>query len=208
MFRGRWCQKREAAVSDVVALIVAPLLGLVGVYVGYVVNARREDRTLRRQLSLERYRERQALFDEVIASAGRRFVAMQRWLWSIETPDAYADLPVRADYFALLQQWNAANWSRRARLRLMLGDTTALRFLDYKDDARMEPSSLHYQFVHAHRAVLSAEIGEAAIASAQRRLDQLNHAWSDFADDIAVDLALRGHEILTTELRPERTSQE
>jgi hypothetical protein len=186
-------------VWNVASLVVAPLLGLAGVYVGFVLNARREDRVFRRELALEQYRQGQALFDELISSAGCRFVAMQRWLWSIDQPEAYDGPPIRATYFALLQDWNAANWSRRARLRLMLGDDVAQRFLDYADDVRREPLSLHYKFVYAHRAVLRAEANGLDACDAQRRLDTLNHAWSDFADDIAVDLAQRARELLSTE---------
>jgi hypothetical protein len=180
------------------SLIVAPLLGLTGVYVGYVLNSRREDRALRRELALERHRDGRTLFDEVVHNAGRRFVAQQRWLDSIAYPDAYAGLPVRSDYFELVREWNAANWSRRARLKLMLGDEVALRFLDYADDTRRHPKSLHYRFVSAHRAVMRSEAGGASIEQAQEELDQLNHAWSDFADDIAQELSVVGSEMLGT----------
>jgi hypothetical protein len=183
---------KEGLSMQVAALVFAPLLGLMGVYVGYVLNSRREDRVLRRDLALERYRAGQELFEEVIASAGTRFTAMQRWLWSVEDPQPYHDLPVRAEYFALLQAWNASCWSRRARLRLMLGDETALRFLDYRDDRREDPTSLHYRFVAAHRAILQCEQHRVGSSAAQAQLDRLNHAWSDFADDIAVELAKRG----------------
>ncbi|MBA3286743.1 MAG: hypothetical protein H0U21_01785 [Acidimicrobiia bacterium] len=130
---------------EVVALVFAPVLGFVGVFVGYLLNSRREDRVLRRELALEQYRAGQGLFEEIISSAGTRFTAMQRWLWSVADPEPYRAVPARADYFKLLQGWNAACWSRRARLRLMLGDDTALRFLDYRDDNRQAPLSLHYQ---------------------------------------------------------------
>ena len=176
---------------EVVALVFAPLLGLLGVYVGYVLNSRREDRVLRRDLALERYRAGQELFEEVTASAGTRFTTMQRWLWSIEDPEPYRDVPARAEYFALLQGWNASCWSRRARLRLMLGDEAALRFLDYRDDGRDDPQSLHYRFVAAHGAILGCERHRERSATAQAQLDRLNHAWSDFADDIAVELTKR-----------------
>ena len=65
------------AVWERATLVVAPLLGLSGVYVGYMLNARREDRVFRRELAMERYRAGgQALFDELIANAGKRYTAM------------------------------------------------------------------------------------------------------------------------------------
>jgi hypothetical protein len=80
----------------------------------------------------------------------------------------------------------------------MLGDEVALRFLDYADDTRRHPKSLHYRFVSAHRAVMRSEAGGASIEQAQEELDQLNHAWSDFADDIAQELSVVGSEMLGT----------
>lgn len=176
---------------SVVAVVLSPLMGLAGIVVGYLLSSRRENRNIRRELSLQRYREGQELFDELIAAAGKRFVALQRWLWSVEDPAAYAGLHVREEYFSLVQQWNASTWSFRARLRIHLGDDTAVQFLDYRDDERREPESLHYKFVCAHRAVLAAESSRASIEDVQVGVDRLNHAWSAFADDMAVELTRR-----------------
>lgn len=176
---------------DVLAVVLAPLLGVVGIFIGYALSSKREDRNIRRELSIQRYREGQALFDELIMAAGNRFTALQRWLWSVEDPSMYANRPVRDEYFVLVQQWNASTWSLRARLRIHLGDDAADRFLDYEDDRRPEPRSLHYQFVVAHSAVLAAEVDTSTVDEVQVRVDRLNHAWSSFADDIAVELAHR-----------------
>src|SRR5262245_46235397 len=182
--------------NDLPALILAPAIGLVGVLVGYWLNARRADRALRRDLVLERYRQGQQLFDEIVSSAGERFVALQRWLWAIEDPDAYETVPVREQYFALVPNWNAAVWSRRARLHIMLGADTARGFVDYRDDARTQPLSLHYMFVAAHRAVLAVEAGRLEAEDAQTEVDRLNHAWSNFAIKIAAELETRGRSLL------------
>ena len=151
---------------------------------------------LRRDLALERYRQGQQLFDEIVSSAGERFVALQRWLWAIEDPKPYADVPVRDQYFALVPAWNAAVWSRRARLHIMLGAETAQGFVDYRDDSRDDPVSLHYKFVAAHRAVLAVEAGQLDVQSAQRMVDRLNHAWSNFAIQIAAELETRGRSLM------------
>ncbi len=180
---------------DVLALVLSPLLGVVGIFLGYGLSSRRENRSIRRELSLQRYREGQQLFDELIAAAGTRFVALQRWLWSVDDPGAYAGVQVREEYFALVQQWNASTWSFRARLRIHLGDDTAIRYLDYQDDRRQEPESLHYKFVFAHSAVLDAESGTRSTHEVQARVDRLNHSWSNFADDIALELAQRARSL-------------
>ena len=184
-----------APMNELTPLVVAPLIGLAGVFVGYWWNARRADQTVRRDLALERYRDGRQLFDEVVLSAGERFVALQRWLWSIEDPESYRGIAVRDDYFALVPGWNATVWSRRARLQIMLGAETARTFVDYSDDNRAEPQSLHYQFVHAHRAVLAAESGQSDVRSAQAQVDRLNHAWSNYAIQIASELEERGRSL-------------
>jgi hypothetical protein len=117
-------------VLNVLAVVLSPLVALAGIFVGFVLSPRRENRNMRRELALQRYREGQELFDELISAAGKRFIALQRWLRAVEDPAAYAGLHVREEYFGLVQQWNASTWSFRARLRIHLGDDTAVRFLD------------------------------------------------------------------------------
>jgi hypothetical protein len=180
----------------VVQAVAVALIGLFGVLVGALLTTRRENSRIRRELSLERYRDGQRLFDELIILAGERFTAMQRWLWSIIEPDRYSASTPRDDYFTTVRRWNSLTWSYRARLRILISQTTAVRFLDYADDIRpSNPASLHYQFVQAHNAILDCENGTGDARYAQSLLNQLNWAWSDFADDIAADLLQRARDL-------------
>jgi hypothetical protein len=56
-------------VLNVLAVVLSPLVGLAGIFVGYVLSSRRENRNMRRELALalQRYREGQELFDELIS---------------------------------------------------------------------------------------------------------------------------------------------
>jgi hypothetical protein len=180
----------------VVQAVAVAVIGLLGVLVGAIFTTRREDSRMRRDLSLERYRDGQRLFDELIVLAGERFTAMQRWLWAVEDPEQY-DLPeVREDYFVLVRRWNSLTWNYRARLRILLGEPTALQFLDYGDDARpSNPESLHYRFVQAHNEIRACERDSSNAATAQEMLNRLNWAWSDFADDVAAELLRRSRDL-------------
>lgn len=175
--------------------LAVPLIGLCGIALGALFTSSRENNKLRRELSLERYREGQELFDELIRLAGERFVSLQRWLWAVLDPDAYELAEVRRAYFDVVRRWNALTWSLRARLRLTLGDELALRFMNYSDDTRTEPLSLHYRFVRVHAMVLSAEQGDKNPKEVQLPLDRLNHAWSEYADDVAVELLQRARRL-------------
>jgi hypothetical protein len=179
-------------VANVLLALAVPVIGVCGVIIGSHLTTRRENDRIRRDLSLERYREGQQLFDDLIKLAGERFTAMQRWLWAMENPGRYDLDAVRRNYIDLVQSWNTLTWSYRARLRLMLGDAIALRYLDYDDDERGEkPESLHYKFVMAHRLLLNCERGTKSPAQVQPVIHRLNHAWSNFADDVASELLRR-----------------
>jgi len=57
---------------------------------------------------------------------------------------------------------------------------------------RSEIKSLHASQVDSLRAEVQAE----ALVDAQRRLDNLNYAWSGVADDVATRLAKRSNQIV------------
>ena len=180
----------------------AVIPGLIGAVIGAIggltiawSSSRWEDRRLRRTLAVERYRDGRDLLYELVNLAGRRHFALQRWLWALEDPGSCQTSEIREKYFDLLPLWNERTWGYRARLHLLLGDNVALRFLDYADDHRSEPESLHYMFVRAHDAVLAAESRQEVDPQAQVIVDQLNHAWSDFADDVTADLLRRAGDL-------------
>jgi hypothetical protein len=63
-------------------------------------------------------------------------------------------------------------------------------FLDFADDDRATPASLHYRFVAAHSALLRARSDKAAIADASAVVAKLNIDASNFC----LMLATRVHE--------------
>lgn len=145
---------------------------------------------MKRELAVERYREATELVGELVDLAGERHYLMQRWLWAIADPERYrAD--ARSAYTEVVRNWNKRTWGYRSRLRLSFGDPIALRYLDYNDDARTRPRSLHYMFVAAHKAILECESDPRHIPEAQRCLDQMNHSWSQFSDDATEELLSR-----------------
>ena len=87
--------------ANVLLALAVPLIGVCGVVVGSHLTTRRENARIRRDLSLERYREGQQLFEQLITLAGERFFALQRWLWALEDPERPDLEEVRRTYFKI-----------------------------------------------------------------------------------------------------------
>jgi gas vesicle protein len=180
--------------------LVGALIGAIGALLVAWQTSKWEERRTRRDLALQRYREASALINDLILLAGERHHRLQRWLWSLQDSTGRYPEATRQEYYAVVAEWNKRNWSNRAQLRLSLGDHIALRFLDYRDDFREVPESLHYSFVLTHRAVVACEEGRVDASVAQRQIDDLNHRWSNFADDATVELIRRAADLRLLEV--------
>ncbi len=155
------------------------------------LSASWEDRRTRRDLTLEVYRDARSLRDDLVRLAGRRHFALQRWLWAVADPSGYRLDDVREAYFEVVGTWNEQYWTYRSQLYLLFGEEIAFKFLDYQDDSREVPQSLHYRFVRCNAAVLASEADFGRIDSAQSLIDELNHYASEFSDELTRELLLR-----------------
>ena len=145
--------------------------------------------TWRRQARLDlfrqRYNEGTQLLERVTSLADRRFFRLQRFIWAITDASDPSTVALReTEYFDAVIQWNESLRAVHNGLRLLVGDTASLEFLDYSDDARPDaPRSLHYRFVRAHRAVLHAKSDPASWERAKQEVERLNWAVSRFVYD-------------------------
>jgi hypothetical protein len=116
----------------------------------------------------------------------RRYFRLQRLVWSLTENAPQEKIDQREkDYFKTVVEWNEKLRSIHNRLRLLVGDSVALQFLDYADDYRQDdPESLHYRFVKTHRAVLRAKDDRTLAQSAKEEVDRLNWTVSKFAYDV------------------------
>lgn len=134
----------------------------------------------------ERYKEGTEFLERLSSLIDRRYFALQRFIWALEEAADEKRLSEReADYFQTVLEWNTSLRSIHNRIRLLIGEEQALDFLDYGDDYRPDqPLSLHYRFVLAHRAVMTARRDRAGLATALQEVDRLNWKLSSFLYDV------------------------
>ena len=142
-------------------------------------------RQVRLDLFRQRYAEGTQLLEQLSSMVDKRYFRLQRLIWSIADGSPQETISTREhEYFEAVVEWNEKLESVHNRLRLLVGESVALQFLDYADDCRPDdPQSLHYRFVKAHRAVLKAKDDLPLALSAKQEVDSLNSAVSRFAFD-------------------------
>jgi hypothetical protein len=144
------------------------------------------------ELMRERYSEGTALLECLSQLIGRRFFAAQRYLWAIENQSEYDLMGVAADYYQKVADWNARIWEIRNKIRLLLSEQHANRFLDYRDDNRgRDVQSLHYQFVMLGRTLRSARSGSVTVDAAQAQVYRLNWDCSNLLEQFTTDFQKR-----------------
>lgn len=87
-------------------------------------------------------------------------------------------------------------YRNRNKIRLLISEEMADMLLDYKDDSIPEnPSSIHYQFVMAHRNVMAAKIESQGIIKASRSVNSLNYKCSSFLEKLTSEFTRRAEKI-------------
>ena len=151
------------------------------------------ERQTRLEVFRRRYEEGTVFLDQLSSLIDRRLFGLQRLLWVIEEGVEADQLETKErEYFQTVIEWNGTLRSNRNKIRLLIGESQASDFLDYRDDGRQEhPRSLHYQFVKAHNAVISANSGGMSTEQAQREVNSLNWTCSSFLEDLTTVFAQR-----------------
>jgi hypothetical protein len=140
----------------------------------------------------KRYEEGSQFLDELSKFIGMRYFQMQRYLWTIEDKQEDKLQAIEAEYFKTVMEWNSTMWVNRNKVRLLVGEAHANRFLDYQDDRRTDnPLSIQYRFAKAHRYVIDAKEGKLDIYRAQAEVTQLNWACSEFLESLTMDFLKR-----------------
>jgi hypothetical protein len=167
-------------------LILGFLLTTVGgAYVTWLFSTRTWHRQTTIDLYRKRFEEGTAFLDSFAKAVGERYYLLQRLLWALGDADPQRIERTEKDYFVSVVAWNATYWVNRNKIRLLVDDTQANAFLDYKDDFNQEsPQSLHYLFVKAHRYVQKAKAKDISRDVAQAAVDDLNWACSTFLENL------------------------
>jgi hypothetical protein len=132
---------------------------------------------------------------------GRRFYLLQRLLWAIEEDDKDKILDREKEYFASVVDWNASFWRNRNKIRLLANEEHANAFLTYEDDiAGDRPTSLHYKFVVAHRAVMNAKASRELVPIARKQVEELNWESSVFLERLTAEFLQRAAKLQLLEV--------
>jgi hypothetical protein len=188
--------------SNYVLLVMGFILTTIA---GALISTWLQTQTWNRQTRVDLYRKRHEegsqFLDELGKLIGNRFFQLQRYFWAIkdmQNEDMQDDKlrAVEAEYFDTVAEWNSVLRLNRSKIRLLVGDTQALLFLDYGDDARGDnPRSIHYLFVKAHEAVDGVKKGEVDTYSARAKISRLNKAISGYLDALTTDFLKRAADL-------------
>jgi hypothetical protein len=174
-------------------LIVGFLLTTVfGGFLGYLLKQRSWQIEVEHSLHKSRYDEGVKFLDGLSDQIGSRFYLLQRLVWAIEDKDKRSILEREKEYFASVAEWNSSFWRNRNKIRLLANEEQADAFLNYRDDsAGDEPTSLHYKFVAAHRAVMKAKTAYELLPIAKKQLEELNWKSSVFLERLTTEFLRR-----------------
>ena len=163
------------------------------------------ERQTRLEVFRKRYDEGIALLDHLSALIDKSYFALQRFLWALEdgNDDEYIKTKEQ-EYFKMVVEWNGLLRSNRNKIRLLVGEAQANRFLDYGDDGRPEnPKSIHYQHVKVHNIVLAVKEGKLDKVTGQKEIERYNWEISAFLEDLTTVFAQRAISLSLLELPTE-----
>jgi hypothetical protein len=113
------------------------LTTVVGGLFAYVFQWLSWRRQVRIDLFRQRYIEGTQLLEHLSSLVDRRYFRLQRLVWSLAGDAPQEKIEQREkEYFETVVEWNEKLRSIHNRLRLLVGDSIALQFLDYADDYR------------------------------------------------------------------------
>jgi hypothetical protein len=158
---------------------------------------------MRINLYQQKYRDGIELLAKLSTMVDTRFFALQRFTWALQERDENRIAAREKEYFESVVQWNQSLRSMHNGLRLLVGEEEALGFLDYADDQRQEqPSSLHYQFVAAHRTVMKAKANPNEVRLAEDIVERLNWSLSRFISGITTEFDRRAETLSLLRVPP------
>jgi len=173
-------------VDKIILLSIGFMLTTVfGGILGFLLNRKLWKTQTEHTIYRASFDEGTKFLDELSALVGRRFFLLQRFLWAIQEQDTDKVENREKEYFECVKEWNSTYWRSRNKIRLLVSDIQASKFLDYEDDTAGEnPKSLHYTFVIVHRTVMAFKSGAAKSKDAEPAVVRLNWTCSVFLEQL------------------------
>lgn len=181
------------------------LTTVLGGFIGFFLKKRFWKSETEHSLYRARYDEGVAFLDALSEQVGKRFFLLQRYLWSIEDGHEEKTLECEKQYFPAVVEWNSCFWLNRNKIRLLVNEAHANRFLNYRDDNTEDhPTSIHYKFVAAHCAVQNAKTSRNLCPIARKQIEELNWMCSVFLERLTTEFLQRATrlQLLQTQAGP------
>ena len=174
-------------------LIIGFLLSTVlGGFWGFLLKRRSWQIETNHSIHKARFDEGTKFLDAISEQVGKRFFLLQRLFWAIEEGNEEKIIEREKVYYSAVIDWNSCFWKNRNKIRLLVNEDQANQFLNYQDDNKADnPSSLHYKFVVAHRAVLRAKADRQSLDLAQAEMYRLNWKCSVFLEKLTTEFLRR-----------------
>jgi hypothetical protein len=106
------------------------------------------------------------------------------------------------EYYEATRDWNARYWKHRNKIRLLVSEDQAKRFLDYQPyDHPLfneeDPKSLHYWFLHSDRKVMRCTTFSSrdVLVDASTALVRLNWECSLFLEQLTTEFLARAADL-------------
>lgn len=171
--------------------LVTLLTTIVAGFLGYFLSGRTWRTQTEHAIYKARLEEGTQFLDDLSNQVGKRFFLLQRLYWAIEAGDPERIVAGEKEYFAAVLEWNSCFWRNRNKIRLLVNEDQANQFLDYRDDQRgLNPHSLHYKFVVAHRTVMDAKTSGILLGAAAQ-VTELNWKCSVFLELLTTEFLRR-----------------
>ncbi|MCP4413977.1 MAG: hypothetical protein GY808_15565 [Gammaproteobacteria bacterium] len=186
-------QLRERLVFLVAGFLLTTLGGALW---NFILDRSSWERQAKQELHQSRYQEGVKYLDELSELVGRRFFFLQRYYWAIEDQNQDKLTEREQEYFSVVKDWNSKFWLNRNKIRLLIDEDFANRFMTYDDDlSEDKPTSLHYHFVLAHRKILDAKSDKNTVEEAAKCLEHLNWKCSIFLEEVTTEFLRRASRI-------------
>lgn len=153
----------------------------------------------RRQTRLElfrrRYEEGIELLNQLSSLIDRRLYALLKVKWALENSNQEEIEAKEIPYYSIVQEWNEHLRMNRGKIRLLIGEKYALAFLDYDDEDKELPNSLHFKFVKTHVAFRAVLKHEAPVESLSEATQNLHRYCNHFLEELSAEFASRADDL-------------
>lgn len=130
------------------------LSGVLGTYLSYLFQNNAWKQKIRHEIALYQLEETKSTIEDILILGRKRFYAMQKVYWALESYDTSAAQENWQAYCAIKDEWNISIENYRSKIKVLLDSDLAYSLLDQNDARRYTSQpSVHASFVKTHNVL-------------------------------------------------------